>query len=297
MDSLFSPSSLLFPLPSRSLPYFPLRYQHLSFDQPHHHDGIFVSHRFISFPVNSYHTLHITRPSLSAAIPSNEGAVSVINFEDFIEKDWSFLDANDLNSEEHRQKTDRIIKSGKIEETSRILVSIGSEGFVDQLVDSSPCQLLLVVHDSLFLLAGIKEKYDKVKCWQGELIYVPEKWAPFDVVFLYFLPALPFKLDQVFATLVKHCSPGARLVISHSEGREALEQQRKQFPDVVVSDLPDKKSLENVGANHSFEEEFEEHKEDHMLVQSGWYRGVPICCVVESRKTQNHRPIHQHTVI
>ncbi|XP_075665109.1 uncharacterized protein LOC142634699 [Castanea sativa] len=144
-------------------------------------------------------------------------------------------------------------KRGEIEETSKVLVSIGSEGFLDQLVDSSKCQLLLVVHDSLFLLAGIKEKYDKVKCWQGELIYVPEKWRPLDVVFLYFLPALSFNLDQVFGALAKLCLRGARVVISHPQGRDVLKQQQQQNPDVIISDLPKKMTLQKVAADHSFD--------------------------------------------
>lgn len=129
--------------------------------------------------------------------------------EDFFEKDWSFLDSDDLiSNQDYSQRVGRIIAAGQIEESSRVMVSTASEGFVDQLVDSSPCNLLLVVHDSLFVLAGIKEKYDKVKCWQGELVYVPEKWAPLDVAFLYFLPALPFSLDQVFGALAKCFLPG-----------------------------------------------------------------------------------------
>lgn len=149
------------------------------------------------------------QPSISAVTPSNEGAISVINFEDFVEKDWSFLETDNTNTgEANKTKTDRIISAGEIEETSKVLVSVGSEGFVDQMVDSSPCQQLLVVHDSLLTLACIKEKYDKVNCWQGELIYLPEKWSSFDVVFLYFLPALPFELGQVFGSLAKRCLPG-----------------------------------------------------------------------------------------
>ncbi|KAK9943900.1 hypothetical protein M0R45_009490 [Rubus argutus] len=140
------------------------------------------------------------------SFPSNEGVVtegvvSVINFEDFAEKDC----------------------------------------------------LLLVVHDSLFVLAGIKEKHDKVKCWQGELIYVPDKWAPLDVVFLYFLPAVPFNLGQVFGALAKCFSPGARVVISHPQGREVLEKQRQQYPDVITSDLPEKSILTEVAAENCFE--------------------------------------------
>ncbi|WCJ34047.1 hypothetical protein M5689_015373 [Euphorbia peplus] len=198
--------------------------------------------------------LHCYQSPISATLPPDEGPVSVITFEDFVEKDWSFLDFDDLSSrEEHNKKMSRIISAGKVEESSRVIVSIASEEFVDQLVDTSPCSLLLLVHDSLFLLAIIKEKYDKVKCWQGELTHVPEKWAPLDVVFLYFLPALPFELDQVFGKLAKYCLKGARVVISHPEGREVLEQQRKEYQDIIVSELPDKTSLQKIAADNSFE--------------------------------------------
>ncbi|XLU34797.1 hypothetical protein S245_070863, partial [Arachis hypogaea] len=61
-------------------------------------------------------------------------------------------------------------------------------------------------YDSLLILALIKEKYDKVKCWQGEIVYVLKKWAPLDVAFLYFLPALSFKLDAILGSLAKKCS-------------------------------------------------------------------------------------------
>lgn len=179
----------------------------------------------------------------AATAPSDEGAISL---EDFVEKDWSFLDTN--------SDANRIISAGEIEEGSRVLVWIGSQGFVEQLVDSSPpLQLLLVVHDSLLVLASIKEKYDTVKCWQGELIYVPQKWTPFDVVFLYFLPALPFQLHLLFQSLAKHCLPGARIVMSHPQGREVAEKQRQKFPEVVISDLPDEMTLQKVAADHSFQ--------------------------------------------
>lgn len=143
----------------------------------------------------------------SAIASSNDGTVSIINFEDVMEKDWSFLEYPD-SSEEHKQKIDEIISAGEITETSKVLIAISSDEFVDRVVDSSNCKQLLVIHDSLFMLARIKEKYDKVKCWQGELIYIPEKWTPFDVVFLYFLPALPFELGQILEALKKRCLPG-----------------------------------------------------------------------------------------
>ncbi|XP_059463376.1 uncharacterized protein LOC132192147 [Corylus avellana] len=254
MNSLFSPTSILLPSPRRLFtPHLQEQPQNL-WNYFHHYHGHRPFSRPLSLPFISHHSLRAHKLSVGATSPPNEGAVSVINFEDFVEKDWSFLDSDNLTSgDELNTKIDRIISAGKIEETSKVLVSLGSEGFVDRLVDTSPCNLLLVAHDSLFLLACIKEKYDKVKCWQGELICLPEKWAQLDVVFLYFLPALPFKLDQVFGALAKRCLPGARVVISHPQGREVLKQQQQQHPDVIISELPDKMTLQKVTADHSFD--------------------------------------------
>ncbi|XP_076900037.1 uncharacterized protein LOC143554064, partial [Bidens hawaiensis] len=220
------------------------------------------SHAFHHFPItlsliNNYHnslsTITGFRRFHFNPLKSTKGTVSVINFEDFVEKDWSFLDADDINSDQlYKQNVDKIISAGKVGEDSKVLISTGSEGFVDRVVETCSCKQLLVVHDSLFALACIKEKYDKVKCWQGELLYVPDKWAPFDVVFLYFLPGLSFDLGQIFGALSKVCSQGARIVISHPKGREMLEKQKLEYSDVIVSDLPDKPTLESVASQHSF---------------------------------------------
>ncbi|KAI4330268.1 hypothetical protein MLD38_028568 [Melastoma candidum] len=148
---------------------------------------------------------------------------------------------------------ERTVSTGMIEETSKGLVSFGSEEFLDKLAEPFKCQFLLVVHDSLFVLTCIKEKYDQIKCWQGEVIYAPEKWAPFDVVFLFFLPRLPFALDSIFESLASRCPPGARVVISHPLGRQGLEKQRKEFPECVVSNLPDEATLQKVAAKNAYE--------------------------------------------
>ncbi|XP_027352153.1 uncharacterized protein LOC113862997 [Abrus precatorius] len=198
--------------------------------------------------------LRATDSNTDAPVSIPEGAASFVPIAEIIEKDWSLLDSGEPGPEEEfKRSIERIISSGKVEESSSVLVSTGSEEFVDFLMGSTPCKSLFVVHDSLLILACVKEKYDKVKCWQGEILYVPEKWAPFDVVFLYFLPALPFKLDDILVSLAKKCSAGGRVIISHTQGRQVLEQQRQQYPEVVVSDLPDETSLQRVAAAYSFE--------------------------------------------
>ncbi|KAL2320878.1 hypothetical protein Fmac_029847 [Flemingia macrophylla] len=218
----------------------------------------------------TFHTLRFSlsltpKPSPPRATDSDLGAaVSLpVPIAEIIEKDWSVLEPASENG-----SFERIVSAGRVEEGSRVLVSTGSEDFVDCLVALTPC--LFLVHDSLLILACVKEKYDKVKCWQGEVLHVPQKWAPFDVVFLYFLPALPFGLDQILGSLAGKCVPGGRVIISHPKGREVLEQQRQQYPEVVVSDLPDKTYLQNVAAVHSF-------AVAEFVDEPGLYLAVLIC--------------------
>ncbi|KAK7259585.1 hypothetical protein RIF29_25194 [Crotalaria pallida] len=209
--------------------------------------------------------------NIDAPVALPEDSASDIPIEEIIEKDWSVLDFDISSSrEQFKRNIGRVISAGRIGEGSSVLVSTASEEFVDCLVDSTRFKSLLVIHDSLLTLVCIKEKYDKVKCWQGEVIYVPERWTPLDVVFLYFLPALPFKLDEILGALAKKCSPGGRVIISHPQGREVLEQQRQQYPDIVVSDLPDKTNLQMVAAARSFDvAEF--------VDEPGFYLVVLVC--------------------
>ncbi|KAH1032238.1 hypothetical protein J1N35_044412, partial [Gossypium stocksii] len=65
---------------------------------------------------------HIHRSLAGVFNASSEGTVSVINIEDFNEKDWSFLDSEELNSEQAKQNIERITSAGEISESSRVLV-------------------------------------------------------------------------------------------------------------------------------------------------------------------------------
>lgn len=147
---------------------------------------------------------------------SNQDPASAIPIQEILEKDWSFVDSDSVNSPSERaRKTSRIISSARIGPSSRVLVSHGTEHFIEQLVGSvspsskKPFELLLVVHESLFELALIKEKYDaRVSCWQGGIVEVPQKWASFDAIFICYLPGLGFSLDQIISAMATRCLPG-----------------------------------------------------------------------------------------
>ncbi|KAK8958420.1 hypothetical protein KSP40_PGU002959 [Platanthera guangdongensis] len=136
-------------------------------------------------------------------------ASAPILIEEIIERDWSFLEVDAINSdEERRRKTRRTISAGGVREGSRVLVCMGSEWFVDRLVESAPAlELLLVIHESLFALAMMKEKYDWVRCWQGEITALPQRFSRFDAVFVCYFPGMGVSLHQLLSSVASCCSP------------------------------------------------------------------------------------------
>ncbi|PKA65156.1 hypothetical protein AXF42_Ash013277 [Apostasia shenzhenica] len=193
---------------------------------------------------------------LCSSNSGNTSAAAPLPIQSLVERDWSFLELDTVNSdEERRQKALRIIAAAAVRECSRLLVCMGSEWFVDRLVESAPaCVLLLVIHESLFLLAMIKEKYDQVRCWQGEIAAIPCDFSALDVVFVCYFPGMGVTTDQLLSSVAGRCSPGARLVISFDQGRQVIEgKHHLQHPDMVKSVLPERTNLEKAAAAYSFQ--------------------------------------------
>lgn len=220
---------------------------------------------FPIFPLRSSPSRHAPPLSVSNQEQQPISLSSAIPIEEIVEKDWSFVDSDSSNSPSQlAHKYSSVISSAQLTHNSRLLVSHGTQHFIEHLVGSvapdspsppsKPFELLLVVHESLFVLAEIKEMYDDgVKCWQGGIAEVPMKWAPFDAIFLCYWPGLGLPLDQTFAAIAARCSPDARLVISYAQGREIVARHMQQYPDMVTSNLPDRFTLEKVAADHSFQ--------------------------------------------
>ncbi|KAK1307803.1 hypothetical protein QJS10_CPA09g00325 [Acorus calamus] len=194
-------------------------------------------------------------PLLPQNPPRRPNPIKAIPIEDIIEKDYSFISAAESLDppDELSDKLHRIVSAGGVDLSSAVLVSLGTEGFVDRVAAAAPPGgLVVAVHASLMVLAGVKERRDEVRCWQGELLEVPERFGPFDAVFLCFLPGMSMPLDWVLEALIGRCSEGARIVISYAQGRNIIKQQQQQFPDMVTSDLPDRSTTDKAAANHSF---------------------------------------------
>lgn len=157
-----------------------------------------------SLSLNSKRRRHpLRRTSLRPRLPP----ISAVHFEELVEKDWSFLDPS---SDEggRASKADRIIAAGDVGEESKVLACFPTATFIDRLVETRPCGLLIATHESLFLLAEIKEKHDAVRCWQGGVEAVPERFSPLNAAFICYFPAMGVPIGQLLESLARRCSPG-----------------------------------------------------------------------------------------
>ncbi|XP_006651188.2 uncharacterized protein LOC102710289 [Oryza brachyantha] len=177
---------------------------------------------------------------------------------DVVEKDWSFLDAAAAGG-----GLLRALAAGELSPASRVLAVTPAPSFVAALLSGTPCQLLVAAHESLYVLAGIKEGHDEVRCFHlegggggrggGVVEAVPERFNAFDAVFVCYLPGMGVSVAALLKSLVKRCSKGGRVVIFLDQGRQNLELHRREYPEVVTADLPTRSSLEKATAGSKFE--------------------------------------------
>ncbi|XP_078439453.1 uncharacterized protein LOC144709708 [Wolffia australiana] len=206
-----------------------------------------------SLPFHSTFPPRHGRPSLPRPLP-RLSAVSAVHFEELVERDWSFLDSSPAAKKSHRISVfDVIIAAAGLSPDSRALACFPAAGFIDRIAEVCPCQLLIATHDSLFLLAEIKENHDSVRCWQGGVDAVPERFSPFDSAFVCYFPAMGVSIAELLRSLARRCSPGARVVIGCEHGRDGVKRHREEHPDVVTSDWPSKSDLEQATKENNFQ--------------------------------------------
>uniref|UniRef100_A0A0E0KAS8 Methyltransferase type 11 domain-containing protein n=1 Tax=Oryza punctata TaxID=4537 RepID=A0A0E0KAS8_ORYPU len=179
---------------------------------------------------------------------------------DVVEKDWSFLDAASAGG---GGSLPRALAAGALSPASRVLAVTPAPSFVDALLAGNPCELLVAAHESLHVLAGIKEGHDEVRCFHlegggggrggGVVEAVPERFDAFDAVFVCYFPGMGVSAAALLKSLAKRCSKGGRVVIFLDQGQQSLEQHRKEHPEVVTADLPTRPSLEKATAGSKFE--------------------------------------------
>lgn len=130
---------------------------------------------------------------------------------DIVEKDWSFLESAGANLQ-------RSLAAGALSPASRVLVLTPTASFVSSLLASSPCELLVAAHESMYVLAGVKEVHDEVRCFHlegggggrggGVVEAVPERFDEFDVVFVCYFPGMGVSAAALLKSLAKRCSKG-----------------------------------------------------------------------------------------
>lgn len=139
---------------------------------------------------------------------SSSSQISPIEVADLVEKDYSFLESGSTGPQQSR-----IITAAGVGDNSRVLISFPTVGFVDRLAGLADCGLIVGVHESLYVLAMIKESNDAVRCLQGGILdVVPKRFLPLDVVFVNYFPALGVSIDALVGSSAKWFSPGLNIL-------------------------------------------------------------------------------------
>lgn len=164
------------------------------------------------------------RLSLACSPPSRRaGPVAAVPdgvaVADVVEKDWSFLDAAAAAAAAGGSLPARS-RRGPLP-ASRVLAVTPAPSFVDALLSGHPCELLVAAHESLYVLAGIKEGHDEVRCFHlegggggrggGVVEGVPERFDAFDAVFVCYFPGMGVSAAALLKSLAKRCSKGEKL--------------------------------------------------------------------------------------
>ncbi|KAJ3674082.1 hypothetical protein LUZ60_006074 [Juncus effusus] len=223
-----------------------------------------LPHKTLNNPKPQTFTVTLPTPRLSSFKPLSCASPSLsssqVTYQDFNERDWSFVEPS--SSEQQCQRLTQVVNSASLPPLSRVLVALPSLGFVNALLGpvqggEEPVELpeqVVAYHESLVMLGNVKEEHDAVRCFQGDVASVPAKFAPFDAIFVCYFPGMKVSVGELLRSHVPLCSSGSRLVIFFDQGRETIEKiHRQKSPEMVISDLPDLESLKNAASANSFE--------------------------------------------
>jgi hypothetical protein len=147
--------------------------------------------------------------SLTPAAPRLSAVPDGVAIADVVEKDWSFLDSAGASFA-------RALAAGALTPASRVLAVTPTASLVCALLESSPCELLVAAHESLYVLARVKEEHDEVRCFQGGgggrgggvVEAVPERLNDFDAVFVCYFPGMGISSAALLKSLAKRCAKG-----------------------------------------------------------------------------------------
>eukprot|EP00271_Cylindrocystis_brebissonii_P006500 TRINITY_DN19276_c0_g1_i1.p1 TRINITY_DN19276_c0_g1~~TRINITY_DN19276_c0_g1_i1.p1 ORF type:complete len:586 (-),score=102.93 TRINITY_DN19276_c0_g1_i1:654-2411(-) len=101
---------------------------------------------------------------------------------------------------------------------------------------------------SIMMLAELKEKYDEVRCWHGDVADLPDEFGPFDIVFFNAMFGNVYEPLETLKAAARLSKPGATIVISHPLGAAFVEKLRSASPLVVPRGLPDSQQLQELVA-------------------------------------------------
>jgi riboflavin kinase len=163
----------------------------------------------------------------------------------------------DSITEEVEQQLDRIVQSIPwLGPTTRVLdVGAGDGALIPHIqargvldivaIDVCPA-MIDALHKRIPSPASTLGNHPCVRTWVGDVIDLPNYYAPFDAVFFNAVFCNVHDQRQALLRASMLTRPGGWIVVSHPLGRTWLEEYSKENPNIVPHRLPEKHELEKV---------------------------------------------------
>eukprot|EP00899_Mesostigma_viride_P016102 jgi/Mesvir1/24493/Mv21849-RA.1 len=169
--------------------------------------------------------------------------------------------------EDVESKLARIVTAARLRPSCQVLdAGCGSGPLIPHLLAAGVSETSIVAVDlSPVMLSLVKEQFDDVTCWLGDVTRMPDGfarghdtdrlfeeggaggdvcvWPCFDAVFFNAMFGNLFDQVDALRSVARQCAVGARVVISHPLGRAFVRDLHRANPSLVPHELPDERQL------------------------------------------------------
>lgn len=144
------------------------------------------------------------------------------------------------------EKMQSIVRASGLQADWKVLdCGAGTGAFISHF-HRKGAQDITAVDLSLMMISKLKERFDNVRCWHGDVIDLPTEYGPFDVIFFNSMFGNVHSQIETLKTAVRLAKPGTRIVISHPLGAPFVVTLQKESPSVVPNTLPIRLELEKL---------------------------------------------------
>ncbi|GAQ88417.1 riboflavin kinase [Klebsormidium nitens] len=163
------------------------------------------------------------------------------------------------------ESLEKIVNAASLKPSHKVLDCGCGPGRLIPHILAAGVEDVVAVDLSIMMIALVKEQFDNVRCWQGDIVNLPPAFGPFDAIFVNEVLESVHSQEAVLKAVAGLLQPGGAIIISHSQGRRVSEFYKKKSPELHPHSLPDTEELKKLAEGASLDVEAFTDAEDFYL--------------------------------